>query len=198
MKPLIVACCLVLFTLVLTQAANADLAKPKPPEKAAKYVLHTSLEIVPDPKAYEAKLQITESDWKDFRAALDGAAGNTTIAASIAHSPMRTIVAGLLMFLSVSITGIFLARSSSFGRTQKVAGVLILVVAVIGAAAIITRGNAGPPGSYRWRNLPQALAEGKAIAGGLDIEIIPDDAIPASANMRLIIPLKKQNRPGEE
>ena len=31
---------------------------------------------------------------------------------------------------------------------------------IIGAAAIITRGNAGPPGSYRWRNLPQALAEG--------------------------------------
>ena len=72
----------------------------------------------------------------------------------------------------------------------------MLVVAVIGTAAIITRGNAGPPGSYRWRNLPQALAEGKATAGGLDIEIIPDDA-RTGANMRLIIPLKKSN-PGEE
>ena len=73
----------------------------------------------------------------------------------------------------------------------------MLVVAVIGAAAIITRGNAGPPGSYRWRNLPQALAEGKATAGGVDIEIIPDDARASGANMRLIIPLKKSN-PGEE
>jgi hypothetical protein len=195
MKSLLFACCLVF--LVSTQTANADVAKPKPPEKAAKYVLHTSLEIATDPKAYEAKLQITESDLKNLRAALDGAAGNTPIAASIIHSPSRTIVAGLLMFLSVSIAGIFLARSSSFGRTQKVVGAMVLVVAMVGAAAIITRGNAGPPGSYRWRNLPQALAEGKSTAGGLDIEIIPDDARPG-ANMRLIIPLKKQNNSGEE
>ena len=193
MKTLIAVCCLVLFS---TQVVNADIAKPKQPEKVGKYVLHTSLEIVPDPKAYEAKLQITESDLKSFRAALDGAAGNPTIAASIAHSPTRTIIAGLLMFLSVSIAGVLFARSSSFGRTQKVVGALMLVVAVIGAAAIITRGNAGPPGSYRWRNLPQALAEGKSTAGGLDIEIIPDDA-RTGANMRLIIPLKK-NSSGEE
>jgi hypothetical protein len=193
MKSLIVAC---FVLLVSTQIANADIAKPKPPEKAAKYVLHTSLEIVPDPKAYEAKLQINESDLKILRAALDGAAGDTTIAASIAHSPTRTIVAGLLMFLSVSIAGILFARSTSFGRTQKVLGAVVLVVVMVGAAAIITRGNAGPPGSYRWRNLPQALAEGQSTVGGLDIEVIPDDA--RSANMRLIVPLKKQKNPGEE
>ena len=187
---------LVLVTLIPIQTATADVAKPKQPEKVGKYVLHTSLEIVPDPKAYEAKLQITESDLKSFRAALDGAAGNTTIAANIAHSPTRTIIAGLLMFLSVSIAGVLFARSSSFGRNQKAVAAVILVVAMIGAAAIITRGNAGPPGSYRWRNLPQALAEGKATAGGLDIEIIPDDA-RSGANMRLIIPLKK-NSSGEE
>lgn len=194
MKSLIAACCLVLVTI---QIVNADIAKPKQPEKAAKYALHTSLEIVPDPKAYEAKLQITESEFKSIRAALNGVAGNPTIAASITHSPTRTIIAGLLMFLSVSIAGILFARSSSFGRAQKVVGAVVLVVAVIGAAAIITRGNAGPPGSYRWRNLPQALAEGKATAGGVDIEIIPDDARASGANMRLIIPLKKSN-PGEE
>jgi hypothetical protein len=68
---------------------------------------------------------------------------------------------------------------------------------MLGAAAIITRGNAGPPGSYRWRNLPQALAEGKSTAGGLDIEVIPDDA-RTGANMKLIIPLKKQSGNGEE
>jgi len=191
---------LVLIALVPIQIANADIAKPKQPEKqpekVSRYVLHTSLEIATDPKAYEAKLQITESDLKNLRAALDGSAGNTPIAASIAQSPTRTIIAGLLMFLSVSIAGVLFARSSSFGRAQKVVGAVILVVAVIGAAAIMTRGNAGPPGSYRWRNLPQALAEGKATAGGLDIEVIPDDA-RTGANMRLIIPLKK-NSSGEE
>ncbi|HEX7334686.1 MAG TPA: hypothetical protein VF290_24505 [Pyrinomonadaceae bacterium] len=195
MKSLIAAC----FVLVVSaHIVDADIAKPKEPEKAAavRKVLHTSLEIATDPKAYEAKLQITESDLKSLRAALDGAAGNTPVAASIAQSPTRTIIAGLLMFLAVSIAGVLFARSSSFGRAQKVVGAVILVVAVIGVAAIMTRGNAGPPGSYRWRNLPQALAEGKPTAGGLDIEIIPDDA-RTGANMRLIIPLKK-NSPGEE
>ena len=195
MKSLIAACFVVLVSTQIV--ANADIAKPRQSERpAARNVLHTSLEITTDPKAYEAKLQITESDLKTLRAALDGAAGNAPIAASIAQSPTRTIIAGLLMFLSVSIAGVLFARSSSFGRAQKVVGAVILVVAVIGAAAIITRGNAGPPGSYRWRNLPQALAEGKPTAGGLDIEIIPDDA-RTGANMRLIIPLKKNN-PGEE
>ena len=84
MKALLFTFCLVFSATV----AKADLPKPKPPEKAAKYVLHTSLEIATDPKAYEAKLQITESDLKTLRAALDGAAGNPTIAASIARSTL--------------------------------------------------------------------------------------------------------------
>ena len=199
MKSLIVACGIVLLTVVWTHPANADLAKPKSPaDKAApKYVLHTSLEIATDPKAFEAKLQITESDLKNLRAALDGNAGNAPVAASIMHSSTRTIIAGFLMFLSVSIAGVLFARSGSFGRTQKTVGAVILIAAMLSAAAIITRGNAGPPGSYRWRNLPQALAEGKSTAGGLDIEVIPDDA-RTGANMKLIIPLKKQNSTGEE
>lgn len=189
------AACLVLFTAVSAQTANADLAKLR--DQPGKVVLRTSLEIVPDAKTYEARLQISESDLKSFRAALDGGAGNAPIAASITHSSTRTIVAGLLMFLSVSIAGIFFARSSSFGRTQKTVVALILVVAMIGVAAIITRGNAGPPGSYRWRNLPQALAEGKPTLGSVDIEIVPDDAM-SGRTMRLIIPFKKQGSTGEE
>lgn len=197
MKSLLAACCLVFLTAISTQSVNADLAKPpKPADKPGKMVLHTSLEIVPDAKVYDARLQISESDLKSFQAALGGAQGNTPIVASIAQSPVRTIVAGLLMFLSVSIAGILFARSSSFGRTQKTVATVLLVVAVLGAAAIITRGNAGPPGSYRWRNLPQALAEGKATLGSVDIEIVPDGAL--NGRMRLIIPLKKQNTPGEE
>ena len=102
MKSLIVACCIVLLAAVSTQRANADIAKPKPPDKPAeKQVLHTSLEIVPDPKAFEAKLVISESDWKQLRAALDGTGSNAPLAASITRSSTRTIIAGLLMFLSV-------------------------------------------------------------------------------------------------
>jgi hypothetical protein len=189
MKTLIAACCLVFLTIISTHTVHADIAKPpKPGDKPGKVVLRTGLEIVPDAKAYEARLQISESDFKSLRASLDGTP-NTTIVASIGQSSTRTIIAGLLMFLSVSMAGVLFARSSS-RRTQKAVAGLILVVAVVGAAAILTHGNAGPPDSYRWRNLPQALAEGKPTQGGVNIEIVPDGN---SGNvMRLIIPLKKQ------
>jgi hypothetical protein len=193
MKSLLFFC--VLLTAVST--ANADIAKPKPPEKQAKHVLHTGLEIVPDSKLYEAKLQISQSDLNSLRAAIDGGAGSSPVVGSIAFSAPRTIIAGLLMFMAVSVAGVLFARSSSFGRAQKTIGAALLVATVLGAAAIITRGNAGPPGSWRWRNLPQALAEGKPTLGGVDIEIVPDDQMNGRT-MRLIIPLKKQNSPGEE
>ena len=198
MKALIFAGCVVLFSAVL---ANADIRPPtKPAEKKpateTKYVMHAGLEITTDAKAYEAKLQIPQSQLQSLRAALDGAPGNPPIVAGIALSSTRTIIAGLLMFLAVSVAGVLLARSTSFGRTQKALAAIVLVAVMLGAAAIITRGNAGPPGSYRWRNLPQALAKGEATIGGVDVEIVPDEQV--SGRMRLIIPLKKQNTSGEE
>ena len=186
-----------LFLVVLLTAistAYADVPRPKTPTKP---VLHTSLEIVPDSTIYEAKLQISQSDSKYFRAALDGDPGNQPIAGGIMFSAPRTIIAGLLMFMAVSVAGVMIARSSSFGRTQKTVGAALLVVIVLGAAAIITRGNAGPPPSWRWHNLPQALAEGKPTIGGVDVEIVPDNQMNGRT-MRLLIPLKKAVVPGEE
>ena len=198
MKPVVFACFVLLSGTVL---ANADVRPPtKPAERKpateTKYVLHTGLEIKTDAKAYEAKLQIPQSQLQSLRAAFDGTPGNPPIVAGIALSSTRTIIAGLLMFLAVSVAGVLLARSSSFGRTQKALAAIVLVAVVLGAAAIITRGNAGPPGSYRWRNLPQALAKGEATIGGVDVEIVPDEQV--SGRMRLIIPLKKQDPSGEE
>ena len=193
MKTLLFACCLV---LAVTIASKADVAKPPKPPKVV-VVLHTGLEIVPDEKLVQAKLQISQSDFKIFRAALDGDTGNSPAVGGIALSAPRTIVAGLLMFLAVSFGGVLIARSSSVGRTQKTLGALLLFAVVLGAAAIITRGNAGPPSYWRWRNLPQALAEGKPTMGDIDVEIVPDDQM-SGRNMRLIIPLRKQTSPGEE
>ena len=187
MKLLLIASCLVLLTAFST---NADVSKPKTPDKP-KLILHTGLEIVPDAKLYEAKLQISQSDFNNLRAALDGGAGSSPVVGSIAFSAPRTIVAGLLMFMAVSVAGVLIARSSSVGRAQKTIGAALLVAVLLGAAAIITRGNAGPPGSWRWRNLPQALADGKPTIGGVDVEIIPDDQMNGRT-MRLLIPLKKQ------
>ena len=192
MKTLLFAFCLV-FSATLVKA---DIAKPKPTEQAPKSSLHTSMEISTDPKAYEAKLQISESSLKELRAALDGASGTGAVVGGITVSAPRTIIAGLLMFLAVSIAGILLARSTSFGRTQKAIGAVVLVAVLIGVAAIITRGNAGPPGSYRWRNLPQNLSDGKPTFGGVDIEIVPD--ADSGARVRLVMPLKKQSSNGDE
>ena len=195
MKLLLITSCLV---LLVTLPVKADVPKPKTPDKAAaKQVLRTGLEIVPDPKVYEAKLQIGQSDFNVLRASLEGNGGSSPVVGGIAFSAPRTIVAGLLMFMALSVAGVLIARSSSVGRAQKTVGAVLLVAVLLGAAAIITRGNAGPPPSWRWRNLPQALAEGKPTLGGVEVEVVPDDQLNGRM-MRLIIPLKKQNSPGEE
>lgn len=197
MKTLLFACCLVILTAI---SASADVAKPKPTTKPFRPGLHTSLEIVPDERIYDAKLQISESDLKTLIAAVEGrpaSGGIVAVAGGVSMSAMRTIVAGLLMFLAVSVAGILFARSSSLGRTHKALGAVLLVAVVLGAAAIITRGNAGPPGTWHWRKLPTALAEGKPTLGPLDIDVLPDSEMDGKP-IRLLIPLKKQNRPGEE
>jgi len=197
----ILICSLSLLFLTFTALANADIARPKqsPTANQSRVVLHTSLEIAPDSKIYEARLQIPQSQLQEFRAALDAAAGNTTIAASVTGNSTRTIIAGSLLFLSLSFAGVWLARSrhqAGAGRMRKAIAAAVIVMATIGAAAIITRGNAGPPGYYRWRTLPQALSDGHSTAGGVDIEIVADDP-NSRAGLKLLIPLRKAKQ-GEE
>ena len=201
MKAILFICSLSLLFLMITPSVDADLARPKqsPTNNQSRVVLHTSLEIAPDTKLYDARLQIPQSQLNELRAALDAAAGNTTIAASINRNSTRTIIAGSLLFLSLSFAGVWLARSRNkpgVSRTSKTIVAAVIAVATIAAATIITRGNAGPPGYYRWRNLPQALSDGKSTAGGIDIEIVPDDSNSRSG-MKLLIPLRKGNQ-GEE
>jgi hypothetical protein len=199
MKAVLTICSLSLLLLIATEIVDADIAKPKqaPTVTQSRVVLHTSLEIAPDSKIYDARLQIHQSDLQELRAALDAADRNTNIATAVTRSSTRTIIAGLLMFLSVSCAGVWLARSqgkSSARRTRKVIAAALIGAATIGAAAIITRGNAGPPGYYRWRTLPQALTQGRPTAGGLDVEILPDDPNRGSG-MRLLIPSKNFAKP---
>lgn len=199
MKSAFCLCILALVLLVTTIPLRADIARPKrlPQIEQNKAVLHTGLQIVPDAKASEARLQISEDTLKRLRVALNETPTSPSLAARIAHSSPRTIVAGLLLFLSVSFGGVWLARSSRsrpsiLGRHQKAVIVVVLCIATLGAAAIITRGNAGPPSYYAWRNLPDALSHGRATQGGLDIEIIPE-----SSGVKLIIPLKNKEN-GDE
>ena len=197
MKTLASLACLVLLVIISTQTAFADIAKPKPPAQQSKMLMSRRLDIVPDQKFDQARLQISQSDFQELRAALNGEAGsNTTIAASIAQSPTRTIVAGALLFLSVSFAGVWLARSSSANRGRKAIAAGIVVFAVLGAAAIITRGNAGPPPGYlNWKELPKNFSQGRATSGRMVIEVVPDN--PDSQGIKLLLPTKPKDGPAE-
>jgi hypothetical protein len=181
--------CILSLLLATALPAFGDIARPKasPSPQEPRIVLHTSLSIVPDSKAYEARLQISESSLQELRAALGNTPGNESMAQRIAHSSTRTILAGLFMFLSLSFAGVWLARSVQT-RGQRAIAALLMGVAVIGAAAIITQGNAGPPGSYYWKKLPQNLSKGAPTSGGIDIEIVPD--ANDGSRMKLILPIK--------
>jgi len=204
MKLLLSICCVLCLAMAFGGFALANVKMsfpaPTPSIKPGKVVLHSSLEVIPDPAAYEARLQISQTTLNELRAANGGGGGNAAFAVTSGRSGTRTIIAGFLMFLALSIAGVLLARSvraGSLGRTQKAIAAVLLIGVVLGAAALITRGNAGPPGSFRWRNLPQALKDGQSTAGGVDIEIVPDDQM-SNTKFRLLVPLKKNSNQGEE
>ena len=170
-------------------SAYADVARPKPapsPE-LPRIVLHTRLDVEVDTKAYEAKLQISQRDLQELRAALANLPDNGSTSRFAAASS-STIIAGIFMFLSLSYAGVWLARTSN-SRGQKIVTALLLGSAVLGVAAVITQANAGPPGSYYWRKLPDNLSKGQPTYGGVDIEIVPDK--DQYSGLKLIVPLKK-------
>ena len=197
MKTLLFLACLLALSAFAVVSVSADIAKPPKPVEP-KVVLGRRLEIVPDAKVWQARLQISQSDFQELRAAVNGGTGsNTTIAANIAQSSTRTIVAGVLLFLSVSFAGVWVARRSSATRARKAIAAGVVVMAVLGIAAIITRGNAGPPPGYlSWQNLGKNMQQGKATAGQMMIEVVPDNA-DNPPPIRLLLPTKPKDGPAE-
>ena len=183
-----VAICALLASAIY---AFADIARPKPSPVEPKPVFYTGLTVVPDAKSYEARLQISRATLERLQKASANNGGAPSLAQSVMQSSTRTIMAGLFMFLAVSFAGVWLARSSQ-RRNHKAVAAVLLVAIVFGIATVIVRANAGPPPYLRWQNLPQALKDGKETVGGVSIEIVPGDD-----NMKLIIPLKNKNQPGE-
>jgi hypothetical protein len=170
--------------------AFGDIARPKPSPAEGKVIFYSGLTVTSDPKAYEARLQISQETLKRLQEAAARESGNTSLSQRIMHSSSRTMMAGVFMFLAISFAGVWLARSNQKRNVKAVAAVLTIAF-VIGLATVIVRANAGPPGYYRWRNLPQDLKDGKETAGGVQIELVPGDE-----NMKLIIPLRPK-REGE-
>ncbi len=192
MKPTIISCAAGLLLIASAVFTFGDIARPKPSPEAGKVIFHTGLEIVPDAKVYEARLQISQQTLQRIREATANTSANQSVTQRIMASGPRTIMAGLFMFLAVSFAGVWLARSGQ-RRSQKIAAGLVLGMAVLGAAAIIVRANAGPPGSYYWKKLPDNLTKGESTRGGLDIEIVPGDE-----QIKLLVPIKNTKKPGEE
>ena len=172
--------------------AFADIARPKPSPAESKTVFYTGLTIVPDAQTGRARLQISQTTLERIKNAAANNGGAPSVVQSVMHSSTRTIMAGLFMFLAVSFAGVWLARSSQ-RRNHKAVATVLLVAIVFGIATVVVRANAGPPQYLRWWNLSQALKDGKATTGPLDVEIVPGDE-----DLKLIIPLRKTNRPGEE
>jgi len=199
MKTVLAMSCLAVFVLASAFAVRADIARPKPSEQAAIKIVYAQLEIVPDSNAVSARLEIHRSDLKDLLASIEGTP-NTSLASSITHGGTRTIIAGMLLFLSLSFAGVWIARasrsSSGFSRGHKAIAVVLVAIATIGTAAIITHGNAGPPPSYAWRNLPANLTSGRSTTGTIRIALMPDD--PNGGGAKLIMPVVKKNARGEE
>jgi len=180
------------FVAMLAIPIFGDIARPNSSPKPAKFVTYSGLEIVPDAKGNEARLEIPQQLWKEMQAGVTDLPANPNLSQRIAQSSPRTVIAGLFLFMSVSLTGVWLARSGQ--KNQKIAAALLLAAAVVGAATIITRANAGPPGYIRWQNLPQALSEGRSTQGGVSIVIVPE-----GNNIKLIVPLHKSGKnPGQE
>jgi hypothetical protein len=189
MKRALIATAAILALLASALYAFGDIARPKPTPKSQ---LYSGLTITTDPKAFEARLVISEYTLKNLQEAGAGNGGGAALSQQIMHSSSRTIMAGLFMFLAISFAGIWLARSNQRRNTKAIAAA-ILVGVIFGIGTIVVRANAGPPGYIRWQNLPQALKDGKDTSGGVSIEVVPGDD-----NMQLIIPMRKSSKPGEE
>ena len=192
MKRTLFAAAAILALLASAIYAFADIARPKPTPVEPKGLFYTGMTITSDPKKYEATLQISENTLRRLQEAAGPKGETTSLSQSIMHSSGRTMMAGVFMFLAISFAGVWFARSSQRRNHKAVAGVLLIAI-IFGVATVIVRANAGPPGYIRWQNLPQSLKDGKDTSGGLMIEVVPGDE-----NMKLIIPLRKSGKPGEE
>ena len=172
--------------------AFGDIARPNPTKSTEpKVVVGSGLTITSDSKIYDARLQISEETLKRINEAMQGKDGSASLMQSIKHSSGRTMMAGLFMFLAVSFAGVWLARSNQ-GRNVKAVAAVLVIAFVFGVATVVVRANAGPPGYIRWQNLPQALKDGRETSADVGVEIVPGDG-----EIKLIIPLRKTNRPGE-
>lgn len=174
-----------LLLIGISFETHADVSRP--PSKAKKRY-YSGMTVETDSKAEEARLQISSATLKELRVALAELPEDSTATESRVQvttpNRQRTVLAGISIFLALSFGGVWLVRSTT-SRGQKALAALLFGGAILGAAAIMTRANAGPPPAYRWRSLPQNLSQGKITQADVVVEIVPD-----GEGIKLIVPLR--------
>ncbi len=84
------------FALATGVNTYADIARPSPspsPEQG-KIIFHTSMTVIPDKKAYEARLQISQDSLNELKAALANTTADNSMRRRIANSPARAAWCG--------------------------------------------------------------------------------------------------------
>ena len=157
MKRTVVLCTTVLLLIGSAIYAFGDIARPKvtPTAKEGKTVLYTSMTVKPDPKAYEARLQISQStlqsiaheaathrrvvttafiviflaEWGDLTQIL------TANLAVHYHSPLSVGLGALIALWAVAAlavaSGQGLLRYLSIRAMRRVTGVVLLILAAV-------------------------------------------------------------------
>ena len=194
MKPTLLFCAAVVLLLASAVIVFGDLALPKAsPSPVPSKTIKTTLVVAPDLNTWTARLQIPRSSLRQLRASLDNVPGDDALGTT-SRNRTGTIMAGLCMFLAVSFGGVWLMRSGQ-SRNQKAVAAIAMAAALLGATAMITRGNAAPPPGWKWQRLPQNLNAGVATTGQVEVEIVPE-----GDSIKLIIPMYKttaESKPGE-
>src|SRR5580765_3047069 len=128
------------FVLLVSTAAFADIAQPKPEKTPTqKRSIETGMSIRLDPDAKEARLIIPRSQIKQLRAELeklDDESDNTAAVTTPGDlSRTQTIMSGTFLSLALVFGGIWFVRSGKAGTKTGKGLVILAVVAGFASAA---------------------------------------------------------------
>ena len=156
-----------------------DTPKPTPPKKEKKAIdSHFRISIQKDAK--EARLLIPKDQIKQLRAQLDELDGDSNTSALLSFSRAQTIVGGLFLSLAMVFGGVWFSRSRKTGFKPNKAVVAGAVLFFVGAFAVVSFANMGPPMEARsitGKIFTPAVHMYKQAWGKIKVETTDDDEI---------------------
>jgi hypothetical protein len=143
-----------LFALitVFSIAAAADVRlpnTPKPTPTEEKKSIETDLRIRLRKDAKEARLLIPKDRINELRAQLDELDGGSNTAAFLSVSRAQTVIGGLFLSLAMVFGGVWLTRARTGGFKPHKAIVAGAGLLFVGAFAVASFANMGPPPEAR-------------------------------------------------